>query len=75
MEQITIDTLLAMKADMKLQDGVRVEIYPADKNKEFVIALYDRREPKKAVQGSWQCKEQEAVQRLNEINRRYGKEV
>ena len=47
----------------------------ANKNHEFIIALYDQRTPQRAVQGSWQCKEQEAVQRLNEINRRYGKEV
>lgn len=75
MRPITIENLLAIKAAMKLQDGVRIEVYPTDKNHEFIIALYDQRTPQRAVQGSWQCKEQEAVQRLNEINRRYGKEV
>lgn len=75
MRPITIENLLAIKADMKLQDGVRIEVYPTDNNHEFIIALYDQRTPQRAVQGSWQCKEQEAVQRLNEINRRYGKEV
>lgn len=75
MESITIENLLAIKTDMELKDGVRIEVYPADKNHEFIIALYDRRIPQKAVQGSWQCKEQEAIQRLNEINRRYGKEA
>lgn len=41
MRPTTIENLLAIKADMKLQDGVRIEVYPTDKKHEFIIALYD----------------------------------
>lgn len=51
---------------------VTVEIHQAGRN--YLIAVYDKREPKCSIQGSWLCDGFEAIRKLKDINKRFGKD-
>lgn len=75
-DKVTIQDFINRNVTLDLKDGVRLEVLPDfDNPKQYIIALYDRTNPKKAIQGSWVCNEKEALRKLGDIQRRYGKEV
>lgn len=72
METITLQDVRDAASNLDLVKGVTVEVNPF--NRQILVSLYDRRE-KTPIQGSWLGEGAESMDRLKNIQRRYGKET
>lgn len=70
-ETITLQDVRDSASNLDLVKNVTVEVNPF--NNHILVALYDRREPKNAISGSWIGDGAEAIDKLRSIQKRYGK--
>ena len=70
-ETITLQDVKDAAEKLDLVKGVTVEINPF--NRHILVALYDRRDPKSPISGSWLGDGAESIYKLKNIQKRYGK--
>lgn len=71
-ENITIQNFIDNTVALDLIRGVKMEVYHWGA-RQYLIALYDRSDRRGPVQGSWGLDEKDAMRKIRDINRKYGK--
>lgn len=72
-ENITIQDFIDNTVALDLIKGVKMEVYNWGAM-QYLIALYDRSDRRGPVQGSWVLNEMDAMQKISDIYKKYGKE-
>lgn len=70
MDTIPLHGVMSAASNLDIVKGVAVEVNPF--NRQILVALYDRRDSKCPIQGSWIGDGTESIDKLRNIQERYG---
>lgn len=73
-ENIKVQDFIDGTVALDLIKGVKMEVYNTGSRGQYLVALYDRSDCRGPIQGSWQLSETDAMRKIRDIYKKYGKE-